>query len=179
MDGYGLYSYLLYRTKPTGSDKDIAIFTEVLGHPFADTIRRISRDRLNLTSIPVLTVPDNDDAKSWISQYNLARSVEILTTQQVRGPGPFLVSCSHKLTGSPIRGWVSIDLSGADDGSAKQWVQHFVDESEQPDNWFSNGAVGLLLRINDAMGTIGHIIDILPDSKMLKVGGAEKGHKAP
>ncbi len=176
--GYPLYSYLLYRTRPASTDINLAIFGELLRHPFATEFGQV--DASNLTSVPLTAPPTEDNrfsADYWIQHYDLGHSCEILTAQQIAGDGPFIVTYQHRLGTETNKrdGLTILDLSGVTTPEAgKAWVRHFVDASEHPEHWATNGAQFLFLTIESWASSFGLVVQALPNgNKILKAIGAD------
>ena len=173
---YGVYSYLLYRTSPATSGRDPAVFGELLRSPAASTLA-VSPDHLNLTAIPLTSLPEEADLRStewWLGHYDLGHSVQILVTQQIPGNGPFLVSCKVPLGSEANRQSLAIlDLSAVTtEESARAWIKYFADVSQRPEDWVHNDAELILLKMHDEMAMAGSVVEALPDgSKILKAFG--------
>lgn len=174
-DNFALYSYLLYRTRPSSNAVDQAIFAELLRHPFASSIVHASHS--NLTLIPTSAQPNNRGTTPqwWIEHYDIDHARDILAMQQIEGDGPFIVTHRNRLGFATLKhpGATIIDLSGVrtpESGTA--WVRHFVDASEQPDHWATNNAEFVFLKVADWAGEFGLVVQSVPGgNKLLKALG--------
>ena len=173
---FGRYSYVLYKTMPRSAGRDHALFAELLSHPSGASVD--GGAPYNLTSVPQVAEPwspiEEHSPDWWIDHYDLGYAADLLVTQQITGPGPFIVSSSGRLSSAQSKQSVDIlDLSGAtSDESATAWVRYFVSVSEKPDGWASNTSKLVMLHVHDTMVSVGVVIDVLPNKdKLLKAVG--------
>jgi len=173
-DDFGLYSYLLYAARPTDTEVNVAIFAELLSHPLTSEVRQVPHAVLALTTIPQNMDPGNFVLPQWwIAHYDFDRSLTMLRTQAVTGPGPFIISNRGPLGSATLKHpkIAILDLSAANSKeSATAWVRHYVHSAENPENWVAHGAELILLRIEQHANKVGQLIKLLPNGDKL-IGG--------
>jgi hypothetical protein len=77
----------------------------------------------------------------------------MLKSQELDGPGPYIVTSTRPLTGvtQPAAGASILDLSEVSNDEVALWIEHFLDLSDHPDTWLPSGADQLALRVHDSL----------------------------
>jgi len=156
--GYGLYSYVLLGAPPTAATREgylqaMNAYLEYLP-PIAQLEEYRTRDRLNITYLPVKQPPPADVAAfgpklgndgattiaaTWILEhYDYARARLMLAALKPgHGDGPYLVSCLQPLSGSEelAGGYLRQNLSGAPPEFMRAWIVEFLKQAGSPDEW--------------------------------------------
>jgi hypothetical protein len=158
--GYGLYSYLLFGSPPTDSNRDrclaaAAAYIETLPR-ITDMLAYAPPSHLNITYLPVTDLPPPEvlglragatgpplaKGAQWVLEhFDYARASVVLAAVPGRHlNGPYLVSARRPLTGSErLTGEYGVqDLSAAPPELITAWVTEFIDRSQQ-DNPFGKG----------------------------------------
>jgi len=142
--GYGLYSYILFGSRPDAAAQ--ARYEAVLRDYLTLEDVRLEKDfklvQLNVTYVPVTAdPPDADNIQiDWvIKHYDYARARALLASLKDRpkGYGPFIISALQPLQGpgSGARSYLSQDLSTVPVSVIPLWMKQFRSETTQQRVW--------------------------------------------
>jgi hypothetical protein len=146
--GYGLYSYLLFGSRPSDATRPlyVAVIKARLGKvdPIERQLSEFHPAQLNLYLVPLLGEPpggaESDRLANWIVDYgyNYPRASKILTSLAGRRTGVYILSVlskpvdpSHAL--QPPYLWQ--DLSSVEPAIVVAWIQYFLDQSAKDRPW--------------------------------------------
>jgi hypothetical protein len=179
--GYGLYSYLLFGSRPTtaGRERYLKAIEEYLKFPDIGRLETFntSRRTLNITYLPVLAVPGRqildrlvdehyDEVAEWIlKQYDYERARTLLRgLPGSQREGPYIVSFLKPPTwsGSPTRPYLYQDQSSVPPHLVSLWAKEFLNQAAQEQFWQERTAVQLVLKLRT---TIGILASALPQTR--------------
>jgi hypothetical protein len=160
--GFGLYSYLLFGSRPTADTKNrylelVRTIIQRAERTTDMTAVGYPKSELNVFYFPVMRKPRRtatvDETAEWIvAYYDYARARRILDLIDLpmHGDGPYLLASLLPLS----RGIVSNvaimeDLTFATDATAPLWARRFVDVSCTPQLWNQRSLSFAALRIRD------------------------------
>jgi hypothetical protein len=157
--GYGLYSYLLFGTKPDGNARPR--FLEVLkayANLDAGLEAYFKLDRLDVTYVPVTAEPaDSPDlATAVLEKYDYGHAKALLASlpkEKIDGDGPYIVSCIQPLQGpdSSTGPCLVQNLSTAPAGVIPLWMKQFRSETNQQRVWDNKAIGNLALNLRTAI----------------------------
>ena len=144
--GYGLYSYLLFGSPPTGSARDryLKAIEAYLGLlPTVEDLRRYRpATKLNITYLPVKARPTNLPKAEWVLEnYDYARARVLLDVVSSRyQTGPYIVSTLTPLSSLQAlpHDHLFQDLSlvpTQPDDLLSWWIRAFVSQAAQEQFW--------------------------------------------
>lgn len=171
--GYGLYSYLLFGSRPTAASREryLKAIEEYLKFPDIARLETFnaSRRTLNITYLPVLAVPGRqildrladehyNEAAEWIlKQYDYERARVLLRgLPGGQREGPYIVSFLKPPTwsGSPARPYLYQDQSSVPPHLVSLWTKEFLNQAAQEQFWQERTAVQLVLKLRTAIGIL-------------------------
>ena len=166
VEGYGLYSYVLFAGRPTSESKPryLAVVKACL-----DKIQTIGglkgngmpKSRLNVAYIPINDMPPKTVDENWVlDNYDYDRATVLLTylpEKYKRHQGPYLVSHTTPLAAESTGQFLYQDLSVVNERLATAWIQHFLDQASQEHFWETNKAEDF------ALGLRNFVADAAPD----------------
>lgn len=168
--GYGLYSYLLLPVSPTGTVLEERYREAIKAYvALMPAIEEFQSQRLikhlNLTVLTVTRAIDpglhHSELPEWLlANYDHARAQELLLA--VPGDqrlGPYLVSTPAPLTAeAPPDRFLFQNLSLAPPHLVRSWVQEFLHQSEQEEDWSDHDGGNLLFRLRTTIGALGEAV---------------------
>jgi hypothetical protein len=157
-DGFGLYSYILFGSRPASADRDryIAILDAALRllKPTNDLAASIKPFQLNATWLPVTSLPASDpDAKWLVDNYDYTKAAVDLSSFGVRDPNAiYIFSVKAPLSkGAPKPPFLKQDLSHVPTELASTWVTLFINQAAQERYWDSNTLAGIAAKMRLAI----------------------------
>ena len=178
--GYGLYSYLLFGSRPTTASREryLKAIEEYLKFPDIGRLETFNTSRriLNITYLPVLALPGRQildrlvdehhgEVAEWIlKQYDYERARTLLRgLPGSQRDGPYIVSFLKPPTwsGSPARPYLYQDQSSVPPHLVSLWAKEFLNQAAQEQFWQERTAVQLVLKLRT---TIGILASALPES---------------
>ncbi len=146
-EGYGLYSYLLFRYKPDQKEKDqlasyaTAIQSYLQVSPVGDEQGKALDAQLNVTYLPINEAPKDPDvtAESLVPLYDYETAKSIWNTCQLGDDCDIaLVSAVRPL--SQVGSVQSIPytffkIATKDDRFIRAWIEAYVSETSKPNFW--------------------------------------------
>jgi hypothetical protein len=153
--GYGAYSYILFRRQPWDTRGQV-LMRAYLRHPQVVNEISLNIEERNITYVPVDREPplDTPDDANWFAEhYDVTRAETMLKSQELDGPGPYVVTSTRPLTGvtQPAAGASILDLSEVTNDEVALWIEHFVSVSDHPGTWLPTGADQLALRVHESL----------------------------
>lgn len=165
--GYGLYSYLLFATRPTEHNRErylAAIETYLKAVPaiLALEAAGIAAHRLNATFLPLTSLtsrPAGEPSADWLlAHYDYARARAILAALpgEYLGGGPYVVSALAPLGGiSTIAGhYLHQDLSSVPSRIVRLWAREFFSQAAQERFWEERTGRQLALRMRTTVAAL-------------------------
>ena len=147
-DRYGLYSYILFGSKPKDEEREryLAIFNALLRliKPLRALEGPLSADQLNATRIPVLSnpaqgKPEATPEAAWmVDNYDYNGATGLLAGSGVphQADGIYIVSVKAPLTGqAPVKPYLVLDFSKVPGTIASTWVNVFLNQAAQVRFW--------------------------------------------
>lgn len=169
--GYGLYSYLLLGSPPTGANRERYLKTiEAFVGLIPDIVnmeKYLSRGELNVTYLPVrVPPPSGSAAPDWLLEhYDYARARFLLSRiRSDRRDGPYIVSVLAPLAGTTVgpSSHLFQDLSQTPADLVSLWAKEFFNQAAQNRFWEPKTANGMVLKMRT---TIAVMAEGLPDVK--------------
>ena len=171
--GYGLYSYLLFGSRPSEATRPVyvAIVNASLGkvEPIERQLQAgYAPPQVNLYLIPLYSQPPMDlkpgDLANWmVDNYNYARASRILGAVPSGGTGIYIVSVLAK----PIDPSQQIhppylwqNLSHVAPAIAPAWIQHFMNQAAKEAPWDENMAEKLALDLRNEIEQVAGEVNI-------------------
>ena len=171
--GYGLYSYLLFGSRPTAASREryLKAIEEYLKFPDIARLEAFntSRRTLNITYLPVLAVPGRQildrltdehysEIAEWVlKQYDYERARVLLRgLPGGQREGPYIVSFLKPPTwsGSPARPYLYQDQSSVPPHLVSLWTKEFLNQAAQEQFWQERTVVQLVLKLRTAIGIL-------------------------
>jgi hypothetical protein len=163
--GYGLYSYLLFGSRPTEESRPrylsaLEAYVTLAERLHALTEAGIAPRQLNVTHVPVIQLPRTEDRPSaqWLlDRYDYARARAVLTEMpgDYRAEGPYIVSTLSPLTGSarfPDE-YLYQDLTIVPPRVVGAYAQAFLNQAAQERFWEARTAARLALALRTTLAT--------------------------
>lgn len=141
--GYGLYSYLLFGSRPTPAAQDRYIQT-LRAYLSLEEIKDLQRHRtpagLNITYLPVTKWPDpNPSAEAILAIYDYSRAKDLLAraTGEILLGGPYIISTSKPLSQLSAKPDQCLyqNLSAVDPNLVTLWIDEFQKQAGQVQFW--------------------------------------------
>ncbi|MBL8290823.1 MAG: hypothetical protein JNN08_03245 [Bryobacterales bacterium] len=166
--GYGLYSYLLFGSRPTQETRPqyLAVLRAVLLRiPEIEDLLTggVNRDRLNILYIPVtsaVSIPDETPesaAEAILSAFDFPRAALLLATVGPRyNKGCYFISRLRPISASQAieRPYLFQDLSRAAPTMAAEWVRYFQSQTARDEPWNEDRAKALALTLRNGIENI-------------------------
>lgn len=174
--GYGLYSYLLFGSRPSESSRDrylasLKAYVELV-EPIEFLRDYWSRGQINITYLPVETdvpgwlKPTSETPKDLLDNYNYTRAQAILNALQKEGPlsdGPYIVSYRRPLSGTIVtEHYLLQDLSSVPVRLVRLWVKEFLNRVREPNYWKKRPMKDIALQLRTHIGRLAEFFDDLP-----------------
>jgi hypothetical protein len=172
--GFGLYSYLLFGSRPDDSSREryLRVVKEYLRlcPPLIDLRKRLDVKQLNVNYLPVMTLPAagvRPTAEWLLTNYDYARAREILKTvpgANAHYRGPYLLSVfkpsdpKASITGPMF----FQDLSTVPLDLVTPWCEFFLNQAAQQRFWEPKAGELLTLKVRTMIGVLARG---LPDVK--------------
>jgi hypothetical protein len=157
-DGFGLYSYILFGSRPASADRDryIAILDAALRllKPTNDLVGKIKPIQLNSTWLPVTSLPASDPDSKWlVDNYDYTSAAVFLARAGIRNPDAiYILSVRSPLSkGAPTPPFLKQDLSHVPAELASTWVTLFINQAAQERFWDSNTFAGVVAKMRLAI----------------------------
>lgn len=157
-DGFGLYSYILFASRPAPADRDryVAILDAALRllKPTNDLVTRVKAFQLNSTWLPVKSLPASDpDAKWLVDNYDYSAAAVFLARAGIRDPDAiYILSVRSPLSnGAPKPPFLKQNLSHVPADLASTWVNLFINQAAQERFWDSNTFAGVVAKMRLAI----------------------------
>lgn len=162
VQGYGLYSYLLFGSPPDDTSRERytkAVEAYLLLIPDIKSLEKYLQPReLNVTYLPVDDTPPTTVLAGWVLEhYNYARGRALLRTLPGNHrDGPYIVSVLKPLSGtSSLAGqYLYQDLSSVPPQLASAWVKEFLNQAAQERFWEASSAEELVLKMRTTIGIL-------------------------
>lgn len=160
--GYGLYSYILLGTDPSGESRErarsvIAAFL-TLAPALADLESLLGRAPLNAALLPIEASPPADPTAEWLLEhYDFARARAILSgLEGTLRRGPYIVSTKAPATpGEPLaRPLLIQDLSTVPPHLVSLWYTAFLNRAAQERFWEQDRLEALALETRTLIGVL-------------------------
>jgi hypothetical protein len=163
-EGYGLYSYLLFGSPPSGGVQGryleaIAAYLRLVPH-LAALEKYFKPRELNVIYLPTQKPPPDTEAVTpeWILiHYDYARArYWMRALPGTNRAGPYLVSTLHPLsqtTAAPER-YLFQDLSAVPPHLVSLWVEEFLNQAAQEQFWREATASALAVRMRTAIAQL-------------------------
>jgi hypothetical protein len=157
-DGFGLYSYILFGSRPAAADRDryIAILDAALRllKPTNDLVTRIKAFQLNSTWLPVTSLPASDPDSKWlVENYDYTSAAVFLARAGIKNPDAIYIlsvrSPLSKAASTPP--FLKQDLSHVPADLASTWVTLFINQAAQERFWDSNTFAGVVAKMRLAI----------------------------
>jgi hypothetical protein len=160
-EGYGLYSYLLFRAPPSAATRErhVAVVAEYLRQMPEVAALQAYRPpaELNVTYVPLLRRLREPTADSVLAAYNHPRALVLLhAVPGATGDGPYLVSSRVPLEArAPAEPLLVQDLSAVPPRLAGLWVGEFVNQAAQERFWEPQALGRMALRLRTTLSVVG------------------------
>ena len=170
--GFGLYSYVLFGSKPTEASRDryLQAIIEFLKFPaISEMVRYRAARELNITYIPTtgpmtkevtdaISQERYDVAGSWVLQhYDYARARAMLSRlPREHRDGPYVISLltPFDIKGTLARPYLFQDQSLIPPRLVALWVREFLQQAAQERFWEKRSLQHMVLRIRTAVGVL-------------------------
>jgi hypothetical protein len=161
--GYGLYSYILFGSRPTDATRERYLKTLEAYAALVESIvsleaSGVARHQLNITYLPVTKLPPPKDKPSteWLLEhYDYARARALLSVLPgaYRSDGPYIVSRLNPIKASePIVGkYLYQDLSTTAPRVIAGYAREFFNQAAQERYWEERTAQQLALKLQNTM----------------------------
>lgn len=178
--GFGLYSYLLFDSRPpTGSraeDRHLAALQAFVYMvvPIAQSREHWEQQEINITYVPVRSDVEETPA-SLLANYDYARAQLLLTALPpdarplTQGAGPYIVSYRRPLTAIARQGayvdddeYLFQDLSSVPARVVRLWVGEFLSQVRQPEYWRDRPMQDFALRLRTHLASLADFVDEVP-----------------
>jgi hypothetical protein len=157
-DGFGLYSYILFGSRPASADRDryIAILDAALRllKPTNDLVGKIKPFQLNSTWLPVTSLPASDPDSKWlVDNYDYTSAAVFLARAGIKNPDAiYILSVRSPLSkAAPTPPFLKQDLSHVPADLASTWVTLFINQAAQERFWDSNTFAGVVAKMRLAI----------------------------
>ena len=177
--GFGLYSYLLFDSRPPAESPTEDRYLAAL-QAFVDLVVPVDqsrafwvREETNITYVPVRSVVE-EEPDYVLAHYDYARAQLILTAlphderPTTRGGGPYIVSYRRPLT-AIAQGDAHVDeeylfqdLSSVPARVVRLWVREFLSQVRQPEYWRDRPMQDFALRLRTHLATLADFVDEVP-----------------
>lgn len=153
--GYGLYSYLLFGSRPNATAQEryaqaVKAYSELMP-AITDLERLLPRRELNVTYLPVDAAPGSTPSDPWaLEHYDYARARVLLRTLAGdHRDGPYVISALKPIpANAPIEGpYLFQDLSRVPPQLVSSWVKEFLNQAAQERPWEERTGRRLALRV--------------------------------
>ena len=185
--GYGLYSYLLFATRPTAHNRErylaaIEVYLKAVPAILALEAAGIAAHRLNATFLPLTgrAAPSVQNAKGepsadWLlAHYDYARARAILAglPGEYLGGGPYMVSALAPLgRGRTIAGhYLHQDLSSVPSRIVGLWAREFFSQAAQERFWEERTGRQLALRMRTTVAVLAQAYPDIKNEVQLLIG---------
>jgi hypothetical protein len=164
--GYGLYSYLLFASKPTPTTKERyeKALVAWLSLPSAQGLLReqLPMELLNIFYLPTTSTPRAQTLDEVWSLYNYERAAVLLNrVPGEHSTGPYLVSTLAPLSAGQPPQYVFQDLSTVPANVIVLWIREFQQRAAQERPWSARMLPQFLLNLRTAVAQIatavGHV----------------------
>jgi hypothetical protein len=159
--GYGLYSYLLFPTRPAPAEEArcrevISVYLKMLQDAGSSSF---PRRQLNITYIPVTGfLGSQPTADQVLASYDYDRALLMLRAQRGSGAlkGPYVLSSLVPLADATAQTDVFIfqDLSSVPQSLIPLYIREFEAQASQDRSWSSEAMAGFLLGIRTAISRV-------------------------
>ena len=178
-DGFGLYSYVLFGSRPgAGSpteDRYLAALQAYLDLvvPVDQVLEYTMPPDINITYLPVRSGAQ-ETPDSLLAYYDYARAQHILAALPHddrplgQGGGPYIVSYRQPLTtiasgGAPIADeYLFQDLSSVPARVVRLWVGEFLSQVRQPEYWQERPLQDFALRFRTHLASMADFVESVP-----------------
>ena len=175
---YGLYSYLLFGSRPNDATRERYSEAIIAYLNLIEDIRSFHKDlplrKRNITYVPVdKDMPgyigaNQQDAKRWILEhYDYARAQVLLgTLPGTHRDGPYIVSHTMPLSriSSLSRQYLYQDLSSVPPHLVSLWVREFLNQAEQDRFWEKRAGVQFVKQLRTTIGILAVGLPITRDA---------------
>jgi hypothetical protein len=161
-EGYGLYSYLLFGSPPSGAARDrylkaIEAYVELV--PDIRSLEAyIARPDLNVLYLPIEVPPWSAISPEWLlEQYDYARARFLLRALPgTHRDGPYIVSALKPISGTgTLSGqYLYQDLSTIPPHLVSVWVKEFLNQAAQERFWEERTTEQFALKLRRTVGTL-------------------------
>ena len=171
-DGYGLYSYLLFGTRPTAGTRDryLAILRAYLN--MMDSVSELEKEfrgsDINITYLLVTEQASNDknDAEWLLNHYDFPRAERLLGVfGESHALGPYLVSTTQSLSQFAEQKKMPVlylfqNLSTVEPSVAVLWIEEFKKQAAQKEFWNEKTRDMAAIRLRSAIAIGASAIDV-------------------
>ena len=168
--GFGLYSYLLFGSPPAESSRGrylsaLEAYLDFL-HPNEQVLRSREPSEINITYLPLESLPNEEDPRFLLHSYNYQRAESILNaleSQESLRDGPYIVSYRSPLTNNTVEEeYLFQDLSTVPERIVRLWVKEFLAQVNEPDYWRERTLETIALTLRTEIARAADFIDELP-----------------
>jgi hypothetical protein len=163
--GYGLYSYLLFGSKPNAEERAsyltaIEAYLRVLPS-VSELAQHLAPSELNVTYIPVTEKPSSGETdRDWAAQilevYDYARAKVLLVRLGDEYPsGPYIVSVRSPLSENRASAYLFEDLRRIVPSLMQAWIEAFVWFAAKERSWTERNVRYLGLNIRNVVKVSG------------------------
>ena len=169
-EGFGLYSYLLFGSPPSESSRGrylsaLEAYLELL---YSNEMVLQSKEpiAINITYLPVQSLPNEEDPEVLLNSYNYLRAESILNALDSRESlrdGPYIVSYRSPLTNITVEEeYLFQDLSTVPERIVRLWVKEFLVQVKKPEYWRERTLGTVALRLRTDIARAAEFVDDLP-----------------
>jgi hypothetical protein len=162
--GYGLYSYLLFGSRPEGESakrylQSIEAYLRLIPD-LAALQKHFKPQELNVMSLPLLQPPSDPPAVTaeWVlANYDYSRARSLMKALPgTNRMGPYLVSSLVPLSQASVRRekYLFQDLSTVPPKLVSLWVREFLNQAAQQEIWQESTGAMLALRMRTTIGQV-------------------------
>lgn len=181
---YGLYSYILFGSRPTDVTRERYLKTLEAYVSLAESIASleasgIAHQRLNVTYVPVIKMPSQKDRPSaeWLLgnyDYGRARAILSIVQGSYRSEGPYIISYDKPLsTMKQLKEkYIDQDLTVVEPKVIYSYAREFFSQAAQERYWEDNTRRQLALKLQNTMYLMARALppvkDAMKDLKDIK-----------
>lgn len=168
--GFGLYSYLLFGSRPRHGESEEARCLEAVLALFdfdsaEELARYLSKNEINVMYLPLVTSAETSlPPQEVIASYDYARAKSLLrVVDETFSDGPYIVSTEVPLTrlNSRPEHLILQDLSGLPPSVIRIWVREFAAQARQPRFWEKRDREQFILGIRTTIARLGDSVPSL------------------
>jgi hypothetical protein len=162
VSGYGLYSYLLFPSRPAPSEEGRyrAVIDVYLNMLLEAGTSSFARQQLNITYIPVTGSPGpKPTPEQVLAAYDYEAALKVIQVQSPQSnplKGPYVISSLVPLTGATAqsKAFIFQDLSSVPQTLIPLYIRDFEAQATQKRSWTSDTMDEFLLAVRTALGRV-------------------------